>query len=283
MKSDKFERTDSVWKIILIYAILFLFCAISIYPVLNILSISLRPGNSLFSTSLSIIPKNATMSNFKDAFVKYDLLKWLRNSLIISSISMVISVALSISAGYAFSRFEFKGRKSGLTLLLVTQMFPITMMLLPLYLMLIKMGFDNSYFGLAIVYISTSIPFDIWMMKGYYDTIPKSLEESAYVDGASVFKSFYQIILPLAKPAIALTALFSFMGSWSEFIVARVLVTNAEKLTLPVGLVNMQGQFSTEWGVYSAAALITAVPVMILFISLSKYLVGGLTLGSVKG
>ena len=171
----------------------------------------------------------------------------------------------------------------GLSLILVTQMFPLAMTLLPLYLMIINLKMTNSYIALAVIYVSTSIPFNIWMMKGFYDTIPKSLEESAYVDGASVFRSFYQIILPLAKPAVALTALFSFMGAWSEYIVASVIINDAGKLTLPVGLVSMQGQFSTAWGIYSAGALITAVPVMILFICLSKYLVGGLTVGSVKG
>ena len=193
------------------------------------------------------------------------------------------SVLVSVTAGYAFSRFEFRGKKMGLSLILVTQMFPLAMTLLPLYLMIINLKMTNSYWALAVIYVSTSIPFNIWMMKGFYDTIPKSLEESAYVDGASVFRSFYQIILPLAKPAVALTALFSFMGAWSEYIVASVIINEAGKITLPVGLVSMQGQFSTAWGIYSAGALITAVPVMILFISLSKYLVGGLTVGSVKG
>jgi arabinogalactan oligomer / maltooligosaccharide transport system permease protein len=282
-KSDRFERNDSLAKIIVIYAVLALFCFMSVYPILNVLSISLRPSGAVFSTSLKIIPDGATLANYREAFVKYNLLRWLLNSLFISTLASSISVLLSITSGYAFSRFEFRGRKMGMTALLVTQMFPITMMLLPLYLMLIRLGFANSYTGLIIVYVSTSIPFNIWMMKGYYDTIPTSLEESAYVDGASIVRSFYQIILPLARPAIALTALFSFMGAWSEYLMARVIIVDADKITLPIGLVNMQGQFTTDWGIYSASALMTAIPVMILFVSLSKYLVGGLTLGSVKG
>lgn len=283
MKSDRFERGDSLPKIILIYVTLAVFCAISVYPILNVLSISLRPSSSLFSTSLKIIPDNATIENYINAFVKYDLLKWIINSLIVSSIAALFGVILSVTAGYAFSRFDFFGRKMGLSMLLVTQMFPATMTLLPLYIMLIHYRLANSYLGLVIVYTSTSIPFNIWILKGYFDTIPKSLEESAYVDGANITKSFYLITLPLAAPAIALTALFSFMGAWSEYIVARVIITASNKLTLPIGLTNMMGQFTTDWGIYSAAALITAIPVMIIFISLSKYLVGGLTLGSVKG
>ncbi|QCX33026.1 ABC transporter permease subunit [Caloramator sp. E03] len=283
MRSEKFERGDSIIKIILIYITLGIFCAISVYPALNILSISLRSSSSLFSTSLKIIPDNATFKNYINAFVKYDLLKWLVNSLIISSLTAIFGVILSVTAGYAFSRFDFFGKKMGLSMLLVTQMFPATMTLLPLYIMLIHYGLSNSFIGLVIVYTSTTIPFNIWILKGYFDTIPKSLEESAYVDGANITKSFYLITLPLAAPAIALSALFSFMGAWSEYIVARVIITSSQKLTLPIGLTNMMGQFTTDWGIYSAAALITAIPVMIIFICLSKYLVGGLTLGSVKG
>jgi arabinogalactan oligomer/maltooligosaccharide transport system permease protein len=283
MKSLRFEKGDSPFKIVLIYVILILFCALSVYPVLNVLSIALRPANMLFSTSLRIIPKDAVLDNFKQAFIQYPLLRWLVNSFIISSLTAIAGVILSLTAGYAFSRFEFRGKGMGLSMLLVTQMFPATMTLLPLYIMLIHYRLTNSYIGLIIVYVSTTIPFNIWLMKGYIDTIPKSLEESAYVDGANIMQSFYKIVLPLALPAVALTALFSFMGAWSEYIVARVIITDALKLTLPVGLTNMQGQFSTAWGIYSAAALITALPVMAVFISLSKYLVGGLTLGSVKG
>lgn len=280
---ERFERNDSPAKIILIYVILILFCLAAIYPISFVFTVSLRPAGSLYSTSLSLIPKGASFENYRQAFIQYDLLSWLKNSLVIAALATFFSVMLSISAGYAFSRFEFRGRNTGMTMLLVTQMFPATMTLLPLYLMLIKLGFANKIIGLVIVYISTNIPFNVWMMKGYFDTIPKSLEESAYVDGAGIFKSFYQIILPLVTPAIALSALNSFMGAWSEYIVARVMITDASKLTLPVGLTNMQGQFSTAWGIYSAAALMTALPVMILFVALSKYLVGGLTLGSVKG
>jgi arabinogalactan oligomer/maltooligosaccharide transport system permease protein len=281
--SERFDFKDKPSKIILIYIVLIFFCVLSVFPILNILSIALRPSDAVYVKTINPIPQGATLANFKDAFAKYDLIRWLSNSLIVSLLTTVIAVALSIGAGYAFSRFEFFGRNVGMTMLLVTQMFPAPMMLLPLYIMLTKAGLSNNILGLAIVYVSTAIPFNIWMMKGYFDTIPKSLEESAYVDGAGIFKSFYQIILPLATPAIALTALFAFMGAWSEYIVARVILTDNALLTLPIGLVNMQGQFSTDWGIYSAAALVTAVPVMILFVSLSKYLVGGLTLGSVKG
>lgn len=228
-------------------------------------------------------PSSHYFDNYIKAFTKYDVLKWLKNSFIIALLSTLFGVALAITAGYAFSRYVFKGRELGLSGLFVTQMFPITMLLIPLYLMLSKLGLINGYAGLIIIYTATNIPFCIWMIKGYFDTIPKSLEESAYLDGCSPWQAFYYIMLPLAKPALALCALFSFMGSWSEYLVAAAVLKNAALKTLPVGLVSLQGEFTTEWGVYSAIALITALPVMIVFISLSKYLVGGLSSGAVKG
>ncbi len=280
---EHFEKNDSWGKIIAIYLFLLLCCFITVYPISFIFTISLRPGNQLFSTSLKLIPDNATLKNYVDAFVKYPMAKWMLNSLFVSTVTAVFAVIISVNAGYAFSRYRFWGRKFGMTLLLVTQMFPAPMLLLPVYLMLVKLKLTNNYLGLILWYVATAIPFNIWLMKGYFDTIPKSLEESAFIDGASVLRTYWSIILPLAKPAVALCALFAFMGAWSEFIVARILITDRSMLTLPIGLIALQGSFSTEWGIYSAAALVTAIPVTVLFISLSKYLVGGLTMGSVKG
>lgn len=283
MKKGKFGMTDTLGIIILRYIILTIASIITVYPILNVVAVALRPSNSLYSTSLAIVTKNSTLNNFKLAFTEYHIENWILHSVLIACTATVISVVISILAAYAFSRFQFRGKKGGMISLLITQMFPATMMLLPLFMLMFKIGLTNKFQGLIIVYISTAVPFDIWMLKGYFDTIPRSLEESAYVDGASIPYSFYKIILPLAKPSIALTTLFSFMSSWSEYVIARVIITDPNKITLPVGLVNMQGQFATDWGIYSAAALITAVPVIILFVCLSKYLVGGLTVGSVKG
>jgi len=284
MRIDKhsFERGDSPRKIAGIYLILLIFCAITVYPLLNVLSVALRPGNQLFSTSLAIIPEGATLDNFRRAIGTTDLLLWLKNSLIISTCTAIFGVVLSATAAYSFSRFKFWGRKSGMMVFLITQMFPAPMLLLPMYILLVKLNLVNSFFGLLIPYTATAVPFCVWMLKGYFDTIPKSLEESAYIDGCNVWQSMLKIVLPLSTPALAISALFSFMTAWSEFVIARIILTSADKLTLPVGLIQLQGSFSSEWGVYSASALITSLPVIILFISLSKYLVGGLTVGGVK-
>lgn len=166
--------------------------------------------------------------------------------------------------------------------MIVTQMFPVTMLLLPLFIMLIKMGLYDTYIGLIIAYSATALPFCVWQMKGYYDTIPKSLEEAAAIDGCSQWMTFYRIVLPLAAPALVITALFSFMSAWSEYLVAAVLIQDTTMFTLPLGLKSFQSNFATEWGLYAAAALFVSLPVVVLFMALSRYLVSGLTLGGVK-
>jgi arabinogalactan oligomer / maltooligosaccharide transport system permease protein len=165
----------------------------------------------------------------------------------------------------------------------VTQMFPATMLLLPMYIMLVKLGLINTFLGLIIIYSSTALPFCIWTMKGYYDTISPSLEEAARIDGCSQFTAFYKVVLPLAAPALVIVALFSFMTAWAEYVVAAQVLQDTGLWTLPVGLQTFQANMSTEWGLYAAASLIVSVPVIILFLTLSRFLVSGLTLGSVKG
>lgn len=265
------------------YAILLVFTVIAIYPILQVFSISLRPGDRLLSTSLAIIPEDATFAAYKELFTGRPFLLWMRNSILVSFVVTTTGVALAAMAGYAFSRFSFKGRNFGLLSLLVTQMFPATMLLLPMYIMLVKLGLINTFLGVIIIYSSTALPFCIWTMKGYYDTISPSLEEAARIDGCTQFGAFYRVVLPLAAPALVIVALFSFMTAWAEYIVAAQVLQDTHMWTLPVGLQSFQANMSTEWGLYAAASIIVSIPVVILFLALSKFLVSGLTLGSVKG
>ena len=281
-KNKHFERYDSPFIIIIIYIIIIIACIIAFYPLLNVFSVSLRPQNNLFSTTLEIIPKDWTFDNYRYAIVNTRLSLWLKNSLIVSTAVAIIGVVFSASAGYAFSRFRFYGHRPGMIILLVTQMFPAPMLLLPTYVILSKLGLKDQLIGLAIPYTALVVPFGVWLLKGYFDTIPKDIEESAYIDGCSFFSAFTKIIIPLSKPALAIAVLYSWMTAWTEYVIARVIVSQATKQTLPVGLVYLQGEFNTLWGVYSAAALMTSIPVIILFVALSRHLVGGLVLGSVK-
>ena len=265
------------------YLILVAFAAFSVYPILRVFSISLRPGDRLLSKSLAIIPSDATIQTYKQLFLDEPFLQWLGNSLVVSLAVTVVGVALAATAGYAFSRFKFVGRDVTMIGLITTQMFPVTMLLLPLFIMLIQLKMYDSYIGLIIAYSATALPFTTWQMKGYYDTIPFSLEEAASIDGSSQLYTFWRIVLPLAAPALVITALFSFMAAWSEYLVAAVLIQDQTLFTLPLGLKMFQSSMEVSWGLYSAGAIIVSLPVVILFVILSRWLVSGLTLGSVKG
>ncbi|RPH96727.1 ABC transporter permease subunit [candidate division KSB1 bacterium] len=270
-------------KKLILFIVLLAVTVGTIYPVLTVITVSLRPGDRLLSTSLAIIPDGATFENYIALFRDKPFARWMFNSTLVALAVTIFATALASTAGYAFSRFRFPGHRAGMTLLLVTQMFPATMLLLPLFLMLAKLQLINSYLGLIAVYSATALPFTIWQMKGYYDTIPRELEEAALMDGAGYWRVFYSIILPLAAPALVITALFSFLTAWSEYIVAAQVLLTENLFTLPLGLKQFQSSMTTEWGLYSAGSIIVSIPVIALFLYLSKWLVSGLTLGSVKG
>lgn len=261
---------------------LVLFAAISIYPVITVFSISLRPGNQLQSTDLSIIPDNWTFAAYRQLFTDQPFLRWLGNSMIVSTMVTITGVVLASIGGYALSRFKFVGRQATMLAILTTQMFPATMLLLPLYIVIAKLHLVDTFWGLLIFYVSTALPFCVWQMKGFYDTIPPSLEEAARIDGCSQFAAFWRIILPIAVPGLVITALFSFMTAWSEYIVAAQVLQDREMFTLPLGIKSFQASMSTEWALYAAASILVSLPVVVVFIALSRYLVSGMTLGAVK-
>jgi arabinogalactan oligomer/maltooligosaccharide transport system permease protein len=273
---------ESNWITALRHTVLLVFVAIALYPALNVLSISLRPDNRLRSTDLSIIPDDWTVQSYVELFTEQPFLRWMGNSLLVAALVTVTGVALASIGGYAFSRFRFVGRKATMLAILTTQMFPATMLLLPLYILIAKLGLINTYLGLMVFYTSTALPFCVWQMKGFYDTIPASLEEAARIDGCSRAEAFWRVILPLAVPGLVITALFSFMAAWSEYIVAAQVMQDEDMFTLPLGLKSFQASMSTQWGLYAAASILVSLPVVIVFLLLSKFLVSGLTLGSVK-
>jgi arabinogalactan oligomer/maltooligosaccharide transport system permease protein len=283
-------RGDSQFKRLMIHLVLVVACVIAVYPVLRVATISIRPGDRPLSSDLSIIPKDATLKNYQlvlfgDPVTKRpsDFALWLWNSLLITVTTATIGVILASTAAYAFSRFRFPGRGPGLIFLLTTQMIPAGMLLLPLYRMLVNLKLLNTYLGLIIAYSVSSVPFSIWILKGYYDTIPIDLEEAARIDGTSQLGAFYRIIIPLSTPSLAIAFLFNFMSSWSEYLVARVVLQKAAMYTWPLGVRTFSAQFTTAYGRFAASSILVAVPAMILFLYSSKWLVSGLTLGGVKG
>jgi len=277
------RRAAKIWKHVWIHALVWLLVAFAVFPILQIVAISLRPGDALYSTSLRIIPENATLDAFRIMLTEKPFLLWLRNSVIVSVGTALIGVVLASLGGFALSRAKFKGRSAALQGILMTQMFPATMLLLPLYLLMRKLQLVDTLGGVMIAYVATALPFCIWTMKGYYDTIPVALNEAALIDGCSPLAAFFQVTLPLSAPALVITALFSFMTGWSEFMVARVMLSSKELMTLPLGLESLFTTYQTEWANYAAGSLLVCLPVVILFLVLNRYLVSGLTLGSVKG
>jgi arabinogalactan oligomer/maltooligosaccharide transport system permease protein len=283
-------RGDSPFKRMLIHLALIIASIIAVYPALRVITISLRPNDTLLTTSLRIIPENATLDNYKEVLFgapeknrQSDFFLWIWNSFSIVTVTSIISMILAAVSAYAFSRFRFPGRAVGLVFLLTTQMIPASMLLLPLFIMLAQLKMINTALGLIIAYSVGSVPLTIWTLKGYYDTIPVDLEEAALIDGANRFTVFTKIILPLSTPALAIAFLFSFMGGWSEYIVARVVLQRNDMFTWPLGIFTFAQQFTVSWGQFSAASVLIAIPVMALFLYSSKWLISGLTLGSVKG
>ena len=266
-----------------IFSFLVLFTLATLYPALNIIGISLRTDDAFQTCSLALWTGGSSLGSYFTLFLETDFLTWMKNSFLVSFVVTLTGVVLASTSGYALSRFNFMGRRAVLSSLLMTQMFPATMLLLPFFILLAKLKLINSYLGLIIIYSSTALPFCIWQMKGYYDTIPAALEEAARMDGCSRFSAFIKVILPVSAPALVITALFSFMASWSEYVVAAIVLQNPELYTLPLGLKSFQASLATQWGLYAAGAVVVSIPVTILFISLSRFLVSGLTVGSVKG
>lgn len=270
---------------------------ITIYPVLWVLTIAFSGGQSVAIAdvpadataadrlrAIAPWPEHVSLDNFRSLMTEQPFARWLLNSAIVAGLTTIVGVFLACTAAYAFSRFRFPGRRAGLMSFLVSQMFPGTLMLIPLYIIVVQwLGLGSSFTGVVLVYATIAIPFCVWMLKGYFDTIPKELEESALIDGASQATIFLRIILPLAKPAVAVTALFSFMTGWNEFIIAATFMNKEEMYTAPVGLRFFVGGFSQQWGYFAAGSIIAAIPVVVLFLFLQKYLVSGLTAGAVKG
>lgn len=270
-----------LWKPI--HGVLIIYSIISIYPVLRVISVSIRPSSGLLVRSLDLIPAGATLASYTDLIHDEDFLLWLWNSAIITIGVSIVGVAVSATAAYAFSRWKFPGRRPGLVFLLTTQMIPAGMMLIPIYVIVSQLKLTNSVLGLMLAYIPTAVPFSIWILKGYYDTIPPDLEEAGMVDGCGRMQAFFQIILPLTVPALSIVFLFNFLSAWNEYIVANAIIKQAEMYTWPLGLNSLIGSFTTDWGKYAAGAVLVTVPVFILFMWQSKYLISGLTIGSVKG
>lgn len=264
--------------------------AFSIFPIIWMISASLNPTGTLATQTL--IPKNAGFGNYRELLnsTEFPFWRWLGNSVKIASITSVLSLSITTIAAYAFSRFRFRGRLTMLKGILLINVFPGLLALVATFLMLSQIGdiipsFGlNTHTGLILVYLGGAMGVNIWLMKGFLDTVPRDIDESAMVEGASHWQIFTSLILPLLRPILIVIAILNYIGTYGEFVLARVLLKSTEQYTLMVGLQRFAGaQFGSRWGVFAAGALLGAVPIMIIYYALQDQIAGGLTQGAVKG
>lgn len=270
-------------RMALIYFGLIALSIFSLLPFAWMISTSFKNLSETFNTPVNWIPKVFTMESYKNIWTIQNFGVYFKNSAIAASFSTLFSVILAALAGYGFSRFRFKYGKSLMVFVLVSQMFPGILLVIPYFSMTSKMGLINSYTALIIAYTSFSLPFCLWMLKGFFDSIPIQLDEAAMVDGCSRLKTFFHIILPVSLPGIAATVIFAFLQAWNEFLFALVLTTTPKMYTMTVGIANNIGQFRIQWNDLMAASVVATLPTIILYSFLEKYLVQGLTAGAVKG
>ncbi|MCG5047177.1 sugar ABC transporter permease [Pectobacterium brasiliense] len=282
MKKHSVKRQNFI-KLGLTYLLLTIVAVIIIYPLIWTVGASLNPGNSLLNTS--IIPDNFSFIHYEELFNgQIDYAAWYWNSMKISFLTMILTLISVSFTAYSFSRFRFRGRQNGLMLFLLLQMIPQFSALIAIFVLAQMLGLVNSHIALVLVYVGGMIPMNTYLMKGYLDAIPKDLDESARMDGASNFRIFIEIIMPLSKPIIAVIALFSFTGPLGDFILSSTILRTPDQYTLPIGLYNLVSQkMGASYTTYAAGAVLIAVPVAILYLSLQKYFVSGLTSGGTKG
>jgi multiple sugar transport system permease protein len=269
---------------IITYVILILFSIYCVFPFLWMLVTSLKPTNQIRTSHPSFFIKNPTLSHFENVLVNTKFVTFLGNSLIVAITTTIIAILVSIFAGYALSRFHrFKGVKIVNVTMLLSQMIPGVLLLIPLYILMQRLGLLDTYASMILAYTTFMVPLCTFMLKGFFDSIPYELEEAAEIDGCSRFRIIFQIILPISIPSLVATALFAFVNAWNEFMFGYVFINDEAHRTLTPGITLFKGLYSTDWGSIMSASVLAVLPIVIMFVYLQKYLIEGMTAGSVKG
>jgi len=259
------------------------YVAFALFPLFWLLKVSVTPTSLLYTEGVRLWPSQASLEHYKFVLTHSSFPTFFLNSTIVSASTAVIVTIVSSLAGYAMSRFVFRGKYWIVGLLLLTQMFPLVMLIAPMFKMLSPLGLTNSLTGLVIVYVAFNVPFATFLMQSFFDGIPKDLEDAAMIDGATRFTAFRQIILPLTLPGIAATLGFVFTAAWSELLFALMLISGEKATTFPVGLLSFVSKFSVDFGQMMAAGVLALIPACLFFLLIQRYLVQGLTAGAVKG
>lgn len=268
---------------VLLYCAVFMILTVLLFPFLVMITTSLKTQPEIYSPTPHWIPYSFKFSNYIEIFTAFPLFKFFINSLIVATGSTLLCVAVSIPAAYAVARLRFTGRKFLLYLFLVVQMFSPVVVVMSLFKIIAILGLLDSYISLIIVNAVFTLAFAIWMMNGYFKTIPLDIEEAAWIDGCSRFEALRKVVLPIAMPGITTVIIYSFIAAWNEFMFAATFITSIEKKTLTIGLFNFVGRWSVQWHYLMAASLLAIIPVVILFLIIEKQLVEGLAAGAVKG
>ncbi len=271
-------------KAVLLNLVFVLLCLVALVPILYALSVSFSGKGAALSGSLSFWPKDPTLENYRAILFDEPLLLWMKNSLLLSAGTIFVAMLCAIPAAYAASRWRFKGRRGLLQGLLVLNAFPQVLSLFALFRVLKLLGLLNQHIGLILIYAGSMCVFAIWNMKGYFDTIPVEIEDASKIDGANDFQMIQKIVLPLAKPAIVVTCVMVLITVWNEYLFSTTFLLDSRTYSLAGGLYQLQSNdYSRSWPMFTAASILTSVPLLLIFFKVQKYMVSGLTAGGVKG
>jgi len=266
-----------------LYVLLTAGVVVMIFPFLDLVSTAFQSQTYVLAVPPVLIPPQPTIQNFVEAWQSNHFALFFQNSLVVAVTTTILAVLVSAMLAYGLARFEFTGKSAVFYAMLVTMMIPSLMLIIPQFMLAKALGLRNSLAGLVLVYVSMNIPLNTFLLRGFFEQLPRELEEAALIDGAGQFTIFFRIALPLSTPAIATVAIFTFLAAWDEFTWALTAIDDPLKRTLPVAIATFQGEHLTEWGLVFAASLIAIVPVIIVFVSLQRYFVKGLTSGAVRG
>jgi ABC-type glycerol-3-phosphate transport system permease component len=277
-------RIRLITKKTLFYIALFLFLLSALLPYVWILSTAFKNFSEIFTIPIRVIPQDFTLENFKTVLYGHmEFGQKFLNSLIVTTATTLLSLAVSIPCAYALTRFKMKGKRVLLQTILVSQMIPIAVLLIPLYIIIVKLGLLNTFASLVVANLTFSVPFVVWVLYGFFTGLPISIEESAMIDGCSRFQTLIKIVLPSAAPGLAASSAYTFITAWQEYMFALTFIDSQRKFTLPIALTSYIGQYGTQWGNLMAASLLVTLPVIILFFGIQTLMVKGLTAGAVKG
>lgn len=267
------------------HIIMIIMVIIAVFPLLLIILTSFKRPNEIFTTSVQLFPPHPTLDNYVQVLTGQGgiFFTWVLNSLKISLLTTIVGILFSAPAAYALSRWNFIGKQTVMISFLITQMFPGVLLLVPLYNLYQQLGLIDNHYGLVIAYATTALPFSVWMLKNFFDAVPKELDEAAFMDGLGSFGTFWRIVLPLTIPGVAVVGFFNFMAAWNEFLLAFTFLNDVHNITLPVGIKDYVHNFGADWHLLTAAAVLVTIPVLIVFLWAQRYLITGLTGGSVKG